>query len=61
EEIDWLGDSLAHLVRTGTAPGEIAVLSRTRRAGGVRRPVRPAHMHIRPYCVTTWPGEALVK
>ncbi|MFE2987085.1 UvrD-helicase domain-containing protein [Streptomyces sp. NPDC059262] len=29
EEIDWLGDSLAHLVRTGTAPGEIAVLCRT--------------------------------
>ncbi|MFI6120221.1 UvrD-helicase domain-containing protein [Streptomyces sp. NPDC051064] len=28
-EIDWLGDSLAHLVRTGTAPGEIAVLCRT--------------------------------
>ncbi|MEU9334236.1 ATP-dependent DNA helicase [Streptomyces sp. NPDC048290] len=29
EEIDWLADSLAHLVRTGTAPGEIAVLCRT--------------------------------
>ncbi|MFJ8748282.1 UvrD-helicase domain-containing protein [Streptomyces sp. NPDC102441] len=29
EEIDWLGDSLAHLVRTGTPPGEIAVLCRT--------------------------------
>ncbi|MFE5244439.1 MULTISPECIES: ATP-dependent DNA helicase [unclassified Streptomyces] len=29
EEIEWLGDSLAHLVRTGTAPGEIAVLCRT--------------------------------
>ncbi|MFC4977277.1 ATP-dependent DNA helicase [Streptomyces atroolivaceus] len=29
EEIDWLGDSLAHLVRTGKAPGEIAVLCRT--------------------------------
>ncbi|WP_327114936.1 UvrD-helicase domain-containing protein [Streptomyces sp. NBC_01341] len=29
EEIDWLGDSLAHLVRTGTAPGEIAVLCRS--------------------------------
>ncbi|MFJ8859960.1 UvrD-helicase domain-containing protein [Streptomyces sp. NPDC102451] len=29
EEIDWLGDSLAHLVRTGRAPGEIAVLCRT--------------------------------
>ncbi|MFF2731919.1 UvrD-helicase domain-containing protein [Streptomyces sp. NPDC058008] len=29
EEIDWLGYSLAHLVRTGTAPGEIAVLCRT--------------------------------
>ncbi|MEU1217284.1 ATP-dependent DNA helicase [Streptomyces sp. NPDC005790] len=29
EEMDWLGDSLAHLVRTGTAPGEIAVLCRT--------------------------------
>ncbi|MEU8760340.1 ATP-dependent DNA helicase [Streptomyces sp. NPDC048659] len=29
EEMDWLADSLAHLVRTGTAPGEIAVLCRT--------------------------------
>ncbi|MER5555890.1 ATP-dependent DNA helicase [Streptomyces sp. NPDC002793] len=29
EEIDWLGGSLAHLVRTGTPPGEIAVLCRT--------------------------------
>ncbi|MFJ8883506.1 UvrD-helicase domain-containing protein [Streptomyces sp. NPDC102402] len=29
EEIEWLADSLAHLVRTGTAPGEIAVLCRT--------------------------------
>ncbi|WP_326699703.1 ATP-dependent helicase [Streptomyces sp. NBC_01754] len=29
EEIDWLGDSLSHLVRTGTPPGEIAVLCRT--------------------------------
>ncbi|SFY51686.1 ATP-dependent DNA helicase [Streptomyces sp. F-1] len=29
EELDWLGDSIAHLVRTGTAPGEIAVLCRT--------------------------------
>ncbi|MEU6840728.1 UvrD-helicase domain-containing protein [Streptomyces sp. NPDC046716] len=29
EEIDWLADSLAHLVATGTAPGEIAVLCRT--------------------------------
>lgn len=29
EEIDWLADSLAHLVRTGKAPGEIAVLCRT--------------------------------
>ncbi|MFC8506152.1 UvrD-helicase domain-containing protein [Streptomyces sp. NPDC057411] len=29
EEIDWLADSLAHLVRTGTEPGEIAVLCRT--------------------------------
>nr|WP_180218551.1 ATP-dependent DNA helicase [Streptomyces albus] len=28
EEIDWLADSLAHLVRTGTPPGEIAVLCR---------------------------------
>jgi DNA helicase-2/ATP-dependent DNA helicase PcrA len=29
EEIGWLADSVAHLVRTGTAPGEIAVLCRT--------------------------------
>ncbi|MEU8970247.1 UvrD-helicase domain-containing protein [Streptomyces monashensis] len=29
EETDWLADSIAHLVRTGTAPGEIAVLCRT--------------------------------
>ncbi|MFC5635216.1 UvrD-helicase domain-containing protein [Streptomyces bullii] len=29
EEIDWVADSVAHLVRTGTAPGEIAVLCRT--------------------------------
>ncbi|MBM7170677.1 ATP-dependent helicase [Streptomyces sp. G44] len=29
EEIDWLGDAIAHLVRTGKAPGEIAVLCRT--------------------------------
>ncbi|MEU6506737.1 UvrD-helicase domain-containing protein [Streptomyces sp. NPDC046942] len=29
EEIDWLADSIAHLVHTGTAPGEIAVLCRT--------------------------------
>ena len=28
EEIAWLADSLAHLVRTGTPPGEIAVLCR---------------------------------
>ncbi|MFJ6212879.1 UvrD-helicase domain-containing protein [Streptomyces sp. NPDC092296] len=28
EEIDWLADSLAHLVRTGTPPGRIAVLCR---------------------------------
>ncbi|HEV7625462.1 MAG TPA: ATP-dependent DNA helicase [Streptomyces sp.] len=28
EELDWLADSLAHLVRTGTPPGEIAVLCR---------------------------------
>ncbi|MEU8617124.1 UvrD-helicase domain-containing protein [Streptomyces sp. NPDC048623] len=28
EELDWLADSLAHLVRTGTEPGEIAVLCR---------------------------------
>ncbi|MFR9754559.1 UvrD-helicase domain-containing protein [Streptomyces sp. TR06-5] len=29
EELGWLGDRIAHLVRTGTAPGEIAVLCRT--------------------------------
>ncbi|MFG2192984.1 UvrD-helicase domain-containing protein [Streptomyces sp. NPDC048639] len=29
EELTWLGDSIAHLVRTGTPPGEIAVLCRT--------------------------------
>ncbi|MFK0210401.1 UvrD-helicase domain-containing protein [Streptomyces sp. NPDC090298] len=29
EEIDWIADSLAHLVRTGREPGEIAVLCRT--------------------------------
>ncbi|HEX5567444.1 MAG TPA: ATP-dependent helicase, partial [Streptomyces sp.] len=29
EEIAWLADSIAHLVRTGTPPGEIAVLCRT--------------------------------
>ncbi|MFI5753740.1 UvrD-helicase domain-containing protein [Streptomyces sp. NPDC051569] len=29
EEIDWLADSIAHLVRTGREPGEIAVLCRT--------------------------------
>ncbi|MCK8434574.1 UvrD-helicase domain-containing protein [Streptomyces sp. D2-8] len=29
EELDWAADSVAHLVRTGTAPGEIAVLCRT--------------------------------
>ncbi len=29
QELDWLADSLAHLVRTGTPPGEIAVLCRT--------------------------------
>ncbi|MEV7193463.1 UvrD-helicase domain-containing protein [Streptomyces sp. NPDC093510] len=29
EEIDWLADSIAHLVRTGKSPGEIAVLCRT--------------------------------
>lgn len=29
EEIDWLADSIAHLVATGRAPGEIAVLCRT--------------------------------
>ncbi|MER5635771.1 ATP-dependent DNA helicase [Kitasatospora sp. NPDC002227] len=34
EEIDWLADSIAHLVRTGTEPGRIAVLCR----GGVAFP-----------------------
>ncbi|WP_307865673.1 ATP-dependent helicase, partial [Streptomyces montanisoli] len=29
EEIEWLADSLGHLVRTGKEPGEIAVLCRT--------------------------------
>ncbi|MEU1341399.1 UvrD-helicase domain-containing protein [Streptomyces sp. NPDC005827] len=29
EEMAWIADSVAHLVRTGTAPGEIAVLCRT--------------------------------
>ncbi|MFF9035172.1 UvrD-helicase domain-containing protein [Streptomyces sp. NPDC014892] len=29
EELDWLADSIAHLVRTGKEPGEIAVLCRT--------------------------------
>ncbi|MFJ1596732.1 UvrD-helicase domain-containing protein [Streptomyces sp. NPDC088261] len=29
EEIAWLADSLAHLVRTGKEPGEVAVLCRT--------------------------------
>ncbi|MEU3335523.1 ATP-dependent DNA helicase [Streptomyces sp. NPDC006668] len=29
EEIEWVADSIAHLVRTGKAPGEIAVLCRT--------------------------------
>ncbi len=29
EEIDWLAASIAHLVNTGKAPGEIAVLCRT--------------------------------
>ncbi|MBW8701026.1 ATP-dependent DNA helicase PcrA [Streptomyces sp. MBT84] len=29
EEIEWIADSIAHLVRTGTAPGEVAVLCRT--------------------------------
>ncbi|WP_399888531.1 UvrD-helicase domain-containing protein [Streptomyces sp. BBFR51] len=29
EEIDWIADSVAHLVRTGKSPGEIAVLCRT--------------------------------
>ncbi|MEV0776147.1 ATP-dependent DNA helicase [Streptomyces sp. NPDC050428] len=29
EELDWLADSIAHLVRTGKEPAEIAVLCRT--------------------------------
>ncbi|MCL6737815.1 ATP-dependent DNA helicase [Streptomyces neyagawaensis] len=29
EELDWIADSIAHLVRTGKEPGEIAVLCRT--------------------------------
>ncbi|MDQ0811324.1 DNA helicase-2/ATP-dependent DNA helicase PcrA [Streptomyces sp. B3I7] len=29
EEIDWIADAIAHLVRTGKEPGEIAVLCRT--------------------------------
>ncbi|MGC0312691.1 ATP-dependent DNA helicase [Kitasatospora acidiphila] len=29
EEIDWLADSIAHLVRTGTPPGSVAVLCRS--------------------------------
>ncbi|MFF8970462.1 UvrD-helicase domain-containing protein [Streptomyces sp. NPDC014995] len=29
EEIDWIADSITHLVDTGKAPGEIAVLCRT--------------------------------
>ncbi|MFF7334258.1 UvrD-helicase domain-containing protein [Streptomyces sp. NPDC008150] len=29
EEIDWIADGIAHLVRTGTPPGEVAVLCRT--------------------------------
>ncbi|MDI9831341.1 UvrD-helicase domain-containing protein [Streptomyces sp. KAU_LT] len=29
EELDWIADSIAHLVNTGKAPGEIAVLCRT--------------------------------
>ncbi|MGW4879002.1 UvrD-helicase domain-containing protein [Streptomyces sp. NPDC004262] len=29
DEMDWIAESVAHLVRTGTAPGEIAVLCRT--------------------------------
>ncbi|QYX77650.1 ATP-dependent DNA helicase [Streptomyces akebiae] len=29
EELDWLADAIAHLVRTGKEPGEIAVLCRT--------------------------------
>ncbi|MER5351203.1 ATP-dependent DNA helicase [Kitasatospora sp. NPDC002551] len=28
QEVDWLADEIAHLVRTGTAPGRIAVLCR---------------------------------
>ena len=28
QEVDWLADSIAHLVRTGTPPGRIAVLCR---------------------------------
>ncbi|CAM5604529.1 DNA 3'-5' helicase OS=Streptomyces albaduncus OX=68172 GN=FHS32_004873 PE=3 SV=1 [Streptomyces griseoloalbus] len=39
EEIDWLADSVAHLVNTGKAPGEIAVLCRT--ATGLRGHPRP--------------------
>ena len=31
EEVAWLADSIAHLVRTGTAPGRIAVLCRAGR------------------------------
>lgn len=58
EEIDWLGDSLAHLVRTGTPPGEIAVLCRT--AGdfpGSRPPSSPGTSRSRssacPACCTS--------
>ncbi|RST00883.1 ATP-dependent helicase [Streptomyces sp. WAC07149] len=29
EELEWLGDSVAHLVRTGREPGDIAVLCRS--------------------------------
>ncbi|MFF8591002.1 UvrD-helicase domain-containing protein [Streptomyces sp. NPDC015220] len=29
EELEWLAESISHLVRTGKAPGEIAVLCRT--------------------------------
>ncbi|NJP52402.1 ATP-dependent helicase [Streptomyces sp. SBST2-5] len=29
EELEWMADSIAHLVRTGKPPGEIAVLCRT--------------------------------
>ncbi|MFF3018167.1 UvrD-helicase domain-containing protein [Streptomyces sp. NPDC057939] len=29
EELEWLGDSVAHLVRTGKEPGDIAVLCRS--------------------------------